>query len=97
MERGINVGEMERDAILSHGASAFLKESLQDRSDNYRMYTCKRCGLIAAVNKESNIYTCKNCSNNTDFSEIRVPYAMKLFMQELESMAIGPRMQTRAY
>lgn len=90
---------MERDAILSHGTAAFLKETLQDRSDNYRMFTCKKCGLVAAINKDINIniYNCKNCSNNTEFNEIRIPYAMKLFMQELESMAIAPRIQCKSY
>jgi len=61
------------------------------------MHTCKRCGLIASVNKDNNIYSCKNCSNNTDFSEVRIPYAMKLFMQELETISIAPRIITKAY
>ena len=94
---GLRFGEMERDAILSHGSSCFLKETLQDRSDNYRMYTCKKCGLVSAVNKDNNIYSCKNCINNTEFSEVRIPYAMKLFIQELECMAIAPRLMTKSY
>lgn len=89
--------EMERDVILSHGASQFLKETLQDRSDNYRMFTCQSCGLVCAVNKENNIYNCKNCNNQTDFSEIRLPYAMKLFIQELETMCVAPRLVTKDY
>ena len=89
---GLRFGEMERDCILSHGASQFLKETLQDRSDNYRLYICNQCGLIAAVNKKENINFCKNCINYTQFSEIRIPYAMKLFMQELESMSIASRL-----
>ena len=81
---GLRFGEMERDCILSHGASQFLKETLQDRSDNYRMYTCKKCGLVSSVNKKAKINYCKNCDNSTSFSEVRVPYAMKLFIQELK-------------
>jgi len=91
---GLRFGEMERDCILSHGASLFLKETLQDRSDNYRMYTCKSCGLVSAVNKKANINICKNCDNNVNFSEIRLPYAMKLFIQELETMCVAPRIVT---
>lgn len=87
---------MERDAVLSHGLSLFLKETFQDRSDNYRMYTCKKCGLVCAVNKEASIYQCKNCSNYTEFAEVRIPYAMKLFIQELETMSIAPRIITKA-
>jgi DNA-directed RNA polymerase II subunit RPB2 len=86
--------EMERDVIISHGASSFLKETFQDRSDNYRMYLCDQCGLIASVNKQRNIYFCKNCPGNKKFSEVRIPYAMKLFMQELETMAVTPRLIT---
>ena len=85
---------MERDCILSHGAAQFLKETLQDRSDNYRTYICQICGLIASVNEDNNIYKCKNCSNYSKFSEVRIPYAMKLFIQELESMSIAPRLVT---
>ena len=91
---GMVLLEMERDCILSHGAASFLKETLQDRSDNYRMYICCSCGLVSAVNKAANINNCKNCNNNTEFSEIRLPYAMKLFVQELETMCVAPRMVT---
>lgn len=88
---GLRFGEMERDCMLSHGAAQFLKETLQDRSDNYRTYTCNSCGLIAIVNEEKNIYCCKGCQNYSDFSEVRIPYAMKLFVQELQCMSIGSR------
>ena len=91
---GLRFGEMERDCILSHGTAQFLKETLQDRSDNYRMYICKKCGLVGAVNSDENIYTCKNCENYSEFSEVRIPYAMKLFIQELESMSVAPRLLT---
>ena len=98
---GLRFGEMERDCILSHGASSFLKETLQDRSDNYRLYICNTCGLVCSVNTEKYIATCKNCQNNKalknftlDYSETRIPFAMKLFMQELETMGIAPRLIT---
>ena len=96
---GLRFGEMERDCILSHGASVFLKETLQDRSDNYRLYICNSCGLVCPVNNERNIAFCKTCRNNINiknfslnYFETRIPYAMKLFMQELETMSIAPRL-----
>jgi DNA-directed RNA polymerase II subunit RPB2 len=91
---GLRVGEMERDVILAHGAAQFLKETFCQRSDDYRMYVCKQCGLVAAVNEKKNIYMCKNCNNHSYFSELRIPYAMKLFIQELESMSVAPRLVT---
>ena len=30
---GLRIGEMERDALLSHGVVSFLKESMVERSD----------------------------------------------------------------
>ena len=98
---GLRFGEMERDCILSHGAATFLKETLQDRSDNYRLYTCKSCGLVCSVNHDRNIADCKTCRTNRDlknftldYSETRVPFAFKLFIQELESMGIAPRLMS---
>src|SRR5205085_4710854 len=41
---GRRVGEMERDAILSHGASRFLYETLITNSDAYVTTFCSNCG-----------------------------------------------------
>ena len=90
---GLRFGEMERDCMIAHGASGFLKERLLDMSDNYRIYICKKTGLISAVNYEKKIFNSFN-SNKTEFSEIRVPYAYKLLIQELETMAICSRLIT---
>ena len=91
---GLRFGEMERDCIISHGASAFLKERLLDVSDNYKVFVCKSCNMIGSVNEKKNIYKCDHCSNTTKFSEIRLPYACKLLLQELISMSIVPRLIT---
>ena len=91
---GLRFGEMERDCMISHGTVQFLKERMLDVSDNYRVFICKECGLIGAVNPEQNIYKCKNCNNYNNFAEVRIPYACKLLIQELESMSIAPRFIT---
>jgi DNA-directed RNA polymerase II subunit RPB2 len=90
---GLRFGEMERDCMIAHGASQFLKERLLDVSDNYRVFVCKKSGLIAAVNPEKNIYNSFS-ENSTSFSEIRIPYACKLLIQELQAMSITPRLIT---
>ncbi len=90
---GLRFGEMERDCMIAHGASEFLKERLLDMSDHYKVYICKKTGMISAVNYEKNIFNSFN-SNTTEFSEIRIPYAYKLLIQELETMSICSRLLT---
>ena len=75
---GLRIGEMERDAILSHGASYFLKESGMERSDKFMLEINKLNGLI------------KN--NESDIVKTEIPYSMKLLLQELQSMSLGVRL-----
>lgn len=88
---GLRFGEMERDAIVAHGASAFLKERMLDVSDNFRVFICRQCGLICTANPDKNIFKCTSCKNNADITQIRIPYAMKLLIQELMTMGVAPR------
>ena len=88
---GLRLGEMERDAVLSHGMSNFLKERMLDVSDNYRVFICKNCGMNANVNPEKNIYKCINCNTSSDIIQARIPYAFKLLSQELYTMNIMMR------
>jgi len=89
---GLRVGEMERDCMISHGASAFTKERLMDVSDPFMTGICKTCGTLAVVNPQEGLYSCGSCGNKTDFVQKTIPYAMKLWMQELEAMHIVPHM-----
>ena len=89
---GLRVGEMERDCMLSHGISVFTKERLMDVSDPFKTGLCKSCGTLAVVNPVEGIYSCGACGNKTDFVMKTIPYAMKLWMQELEAMHITPKL-----
>ena len=89
---GLRFGEMERDCMISHGSSYFLKERMLDVSDKYSVYICNCCNLISVGNNEDNIYECKKCENYSDFTKIYIPYACKLLFQELMSMSLGPRL-----
>ncbi len=98
---------MERDAIISHGMSKFLKERFLDVSDAYSCFVCDICGLFAQrvyKNKEnksspqnSDVYQCISCKNKTKISKIIIPYAFKLLVQELMSMNIAPRIRTKQH
>lgn len=91
---GFKFGEMERDCMLGHAAVGFLKEKMFDCSDKYAFYVCNKCGQIAVSNPSKNLFKCLSCKDSTDFSQVQVPYATKLFFQELMCMNILPRLIT---
>ena len=111
---GLRIGEMERDAIISHGASHFLHESFLVRGDEYYMAVCNKTGMIAIYNKDKNIYlspavdgavkfhTSLDGKMNIEmmsqygrsFSLLRIPYSLKLLIQELQGMNVQMRIIT---
>jgi DNA-directed RNA polymerase II subunit RPB2 len=91
---GLRFGEMERDCMISHGASRFTKDRIYHSSDAFKVHSCNKCGMIAVFNSEKKIHICKICNNRTDFNKIHIPYACKLLFQELISMNIAPRVIT---
>ena len=111
---GLRIGEMERDGVLAHGASAFLNESFMVRGDEYYMAVCNKTGCVAIYNPTLNLFlspfsdgpirfntsldgklNIQNVSKfGRDFSVVRVPYALKLLMQELQTMNIQMRIIT---
>ena len=88
---GLRFGEMERDCMISHGATNFLKERLMDVSDKYVCYICKKCGTLILYSQMNNVYECKQCNNYSSFCKIIIPYSCKLLFQELQCMSIIPR------
>ena len=87
-------GVVAHNCMISHGAARFTRGRMYDASDKYQVYTCKKCGLIAAYNDEVHIHRCRTCDNRTDFAYVEIPYACKLLFQELITMNIAPRVIT---
>jgi DNA-directed RNA polymerase beta subunit len=87
---GLRFGEMERDALISHSASAFLREKLFLLSDKYSVPVCVNCGLIGHPGKTR----CRSCPNDK-LVEVSLPYASKLLCQELLSMNIALRIRVK--
>jgi DNA-directed RNA polymerase II subunit RPB2 len=98
---GLRLGEMERDALIAAGLTSFLKEKFFDASDGatakglYTVIICKTCGFFAQANKQANEYRCRHpdcIDKNNQYAEVYMPYACKLFFQELQSMCISVKM-----
>lgn len=82
---GQRVGEMERDALISHGASRFLKERLCEVSDPYKTVYCYECGTIPIADHAADKFACRTCGDNAKFGTCEIPYSYKL----LTHMLIG--------
>ena len=79
---GMRIGEMERDALIAHGASTFIEESFMKRSDAEMIGIEPALGVLDTKDKD------------TLRTYMRMPYAMSLFTHELEAMHIRPILVT---
>jgi DNA-directed RNA polymerase II subunit RPB2 len=79
---GLRVGEMEKDSMLVHGVSRFIKERMFEMSDYFETLLCKSCGVFAAEEM------CFMCKQSDHLVTISIPYASKLLFQELLGMGI---------
>jgi len=85
-------GVVAHNCLIAHGIMGFMKERMMDVSDKFTVYICKECGLFSIVNpNDDGERKCGGCENYSEFMELRIPYACKLLMQELEGMMITPR------
>ena len=64
---GLRIGEMERDAILGHGISAFVNESYMVRSDGVSFRICKGCGTIPIENPKTGLFVCPLCTGPVSY------------------------------
>ena len=53
---GLRIGEMERDSVISHGATEFLRESMMERGDKYKMAICNVTGMMSIYNPSKNVF-----------------------------------------
>ena len=88
---GLRFGEMERDSMLGHATSGFIKERFFNSSDKHAVYICDMCGRIAISNSIENIFVCTYCPESTSFNLVFMPYCAKLLVQELHSMGLDSR------
>ena len=67
---GLRIGEMERDAIMSHGMTSFLSDSFLKRADEYYMAVCNKTGMIAVYNPDEDIFFSPSVDGPGKFGEI---------------------------
>ncbi len=67
-EGGLRIGEMERDAIVGHGISMFVRESIMKRGDGETFLVCNGCGTIPIYNESEQFYVCPLCDGPLDYS-----------------------------
>lgn len=72
---GLKIGEMERDVLLSHGIAKFWNESMMERSDKEPALFQPELGKYDA-------------NPNYPTVKVEVPYALRLLLNEIESMHI---------
>ncbi|XP_047167045.1 DNA-directed RNA polymerase III subunit 2 isoform X1 [Vigna umbellata] len=90
---GLRVGEMERDCLIAYGASMLIYERLMLSSDPFEVQVCTKCGLLGYYNHKLKTGICSYCKNGDKISTMKLPYACKLMIQELQSMNIVPRLK----
>lgn len=56
---GYDLGEMERDSVISHGGAMNLKERLFYQSDPYEADVCHTCGFMGY--SRGLTFTCRKC------------------------------------
>ncbi len=89
-EGGLRLGEMEKDVLVGHGSAMLLKERFG--SDSTQAFVCDDCGEIGIYDRNEDVTYCPNC-DDSDVSEIKVPQAFLLLLNELKSLMIDPTLQ----
>jgi DNA-directed RNA polymerase subunit B' len=89
-EGGLRLGEMEKDTFVAHGASMLLKERFD--SDKTIVPVCEKCGMIGVYDSRKNKSYCPICGDTVEINNVELSYAFKLFMDEIKSFGIYPKM-----
>lgn len=84
---GLRIGEMETNAILGHGISSFIKESMMERSDKDSLQIQKNTG-------DDLEYTNDIDATQVNSTTLQIPYSMKLLRQEVQSMGLNMKFLT---
>lgn len=93
-EGGLRLGEMEKDTFVAHGASLLLKERFD--ADRTVVPVCEKCGLIGIEDTFGKKSYCPVCGDDTEISKIEISYAFKLFLDEVKSLGVYPKLELKS-
>lgn len=88
----LRFGEMERDALIGHGASLLLKERMLDQSDKTSVLVCRQCGSMGYYDYIKKAQICPLCGGSS-VADIEISYAFKVLLDEIKSLHILPRIR----
>lgn len=92
---GLRIGEMERDAFISHGTTKIVQESLCLRSDATEVVYCANCGTIAIEQRldgGSTRVKCRSCKESGKFARVTIPYILKTLTHLLAGAGLSLKM-----
>eukprot|EP00092_Neocalanus_flemingeri_P024162 GFUD01026209.1.p1 GENE.GFUD01026209.1~~GFUD01026209.1.p1 ORF type:complete len:1157 (+),score=299.03 GFUD01026209.1:56-3526(+) len=94
---GVRFGEMERDSLLSHGATFLLQDRLFHGSDKSKCSICKDCGSFLSPRiqaggsfseRDSARPVCVLCKSGDSVQDFEVPFIFLHLVKELLSINI---------
>ncbi|WAQ94633.1 RPA2-like protein [Mya arenaria] len=95
---GVRFGEMERDALISHGTPFLLQDRMFNNSDKTLAPVCTKCGNLISVSTEklstldkkerNRSHVCSLCKSTDHIQMISVPHVFKYLLIELAAMNI---------
>jgi DNA-directed RNA polymerase II subunit RPB2 len=94
---GFRFGSMEKNAVITHGATSVLHNRFITNSDGFKTVVCTICGHIAepaAPRSQINCNLlhrknyCRLCRSHDNIVDVMIPYATKLLIQELAACHI---------
>ncbi len=83
---GLKFGEMEMDAMISHGAANAIIDTIR-QSDMCQMTACATCGLFPSTEE---MCTC----GSEEFVEMEMPYSLKVFSDLSKCANMSVRIHT---
>lgn len=93
---GMRFGEMERDAVGSHGAAAFAQDRLAYCSDPYYIHVCRICHQKSIHTSTTDRAFCNTCKKYDTSYQIFIPYRAKNWMDDVRAVGLNLRIKPKA-